>query len=346
MDMANSENQYINDILAQPDAVWNSISDLSNGHDAQRFASKLANGDLDRVLLTGMGASYHALFPLYYELIMAGIDCHAMETSELIHCGMGVITPTTLIVVVSQSGRSAEVVGLLDQISDPGRVIGITNTPDAPLADLAGSVLLTQAGDELSVSCKTYVSALAMLGFLGNCLTGTDPTARLQELEQTAGAITDYFQDWQPKVAELTEVAAEIDVAVFVGRGAALATAGTAALITLEASHFPAIGMSSAAYRHGPMDMSSGKQLVLVFPGSGAVKPMNESLASDIEMAGGLTRLVGVDGIGPFATPPTAPIGLELVQILPTQLLTIALAQIHNHDAGQFTILNKVTSSE
>ncbi len=66
-----------------------------------------------------------------------------------------------------------------DQVS----IIGITNTSGSPLSLRADAVLLTCAGEEHSVSCKTYVTALAALNWLGEVLIGGDPFVCLAEFE-------------------------------------------------------------------------------------------------------------------------------------------------------------------
>ena len=57
-----------------------------------------------------------------------------VETSELLHYQSSFFQPETLIVAVSQSGRSAEAVRLLDMNGGRAAIIAVTNTPGSPLA--------------------------------------------------------------------------------------------------------------------------------------------------------------------------------------------------------------------
>ena len=118
-------------------------------------------------VLTGMGSSFHALHPLHVRLIGRGIWSTLVETSELIHHQLELLGPGTLLVVVSQSGRSAETVRLLEAKSG-SPVVGVTNTAGSPLATAADATVFTRAGEEASVSCKTYVAALLALAWLGS----------------------------------------------------------------------------------------------------------------------------------------------------------------------------------
>ena len=59
-----------------------------------------------------MGGSYHALYPLYLQLVNCGRPALLVETSELLGSMAGILDPDTLLIAASQSGRSAETVRL------------------------------------------------------------------------------------------------------------------------------------------------------------------------------------------------------------------------------------------
>jgi len=116
---------------------------------------------LRRIVLTGMGSSYHVLHPLMYTLIHCGLPAQMIETSELIHYAPALIEPHTLVIAVSQSGRSVEIIQLLERAHNKAPLISVTNSPDSPLATQSEATVLTYAGEEYTVSCKTYLTALA-----------------------------------------------------------------------------------------------------------------------------------------------------------------------------------------
>ena len=195
-------NQYVNDILHQPEALQDTLAGLEGMDSApyQRFAQRLSDQTLRRVLLTGMGSSYHALYPLRLALIAQGIQTEMFETSELIHFAPRLLSPDTLVVAVSQSGRSAETLQLLDLIHKDAPLIGVTNTPDSPLAQKSSAVLLTRAGAEYSVSCKTYVASLAALALLGDLLTSRDTAETLSAFRASIGLTAQYLSHWEAYV--------------------------------------------------------------------------------------------------------------------------------------------------
>jgi glucosamine--fructose-6-phosphate aminotransferase (isomerizing) len=139
----------------------------------------------------------------------------------------------------------------------------------------------------------------------------------------------------------------EVTYLVLAGRGTSLAAAGTGGLIIKEAAHFPAEGMSGAAFRHGPLDMASPQTFVLVYEGLEPTRLLNRTLVTDIQKAGGLAALVeSSPDRGVFHLPAVPALGLPIMEILPAQMLSVALARLHKHVPGQFTWGSKVTSIE
>jgi glucosamine--fructose-6-phosphate aminotransferase (isomerizing) len=317
---------YVRDLLDQPRALADTIAGLE-GTPVPRL-------DPGPVVLTGMGGSFEALHPLHLRLTGHGFTSVVVETSELIHYQPALLKGKPL-VVVSQSGRGAEVVRLLEMAEAPA--IAVTNTPGSPLAERARCVVMTRAGEEWTVSCKTYVTTLAALEWLGAALCG-ETSAWGDRVEQARR----YLNGWQAHVAEWVRLAEGIEHLFLVGRGASLAAAGTGGLILKESAHFHAEGMSSAAFRHGPLEMLARNVLVCVFEGDERTAGLNRGLAADIERSGGRAAL-----IGPGATLPALRVAADpILEILPVQMLSLALGARAGHEPGRFTRLTKVTTVE
>ena len=177
------EGEYLLDILHQPQALENTLASLAPSKPLQDVAARLNKGKFQRVVLTGMGSSFHALHPLNLELVGHGFTALMVETSELVHYKNRFFDPKTLIIAASQSGQSAEMVRLVQTNHKCCTVVAVTNTPDSPLAKHANAAVLTQAGNEFSVSCKTYVTALMALKWLGERPLRTRPAASAPRVE-------------------------------------------------------------------------------------------------------------------------------------------------------------------
>lgn len=333
---------YFRDIEGQPKALQDTFAVLHESAPLKVLGESL-RAKQGSVILTGMGASMAALVPLQGKLFAAGVTPVMIETSELIHHARGLLRPGVPVVAVSQSGRSAETVALLDTLPRDVVVIGVTNDATSPLAVRAHHALITDAGVEATVSCKTYVSALLMLDWLGAQLVGEDLEAVKSELAQAPGLVGSYLSHLSQHVQALSESLADTALIYFAGRGSSLAAAYTAGLITKEAVHFPAEGLSSAAFRHGPLEMVGADVFLVVFEGAGTAD-LNAILVHDVFARGGRSALCGVNGVGPFGLPPAPARLMPMLEILVAQLVTLALAARSGREAGRFSHATKVTS--
>ena len=338
---------YFSDILDQPRALratWNSLRDTP---DLERIADQCHPRRFERIVLTGMGSSYHGLHPLAIEIARYGWTPVMLETSELIHSYPHLLTPSTLVVAVSQSGKSVETVRLLEMNAGKATVIGVTNQADSPLGQRANFSVLTAAGEEFTVSCKTYVAAQMALSMLAAGLCKLDLAARLRELESSAQAVDSYLRDWTAHVDEFMGLLREVRDLFLVGRGSSLAAVGTGALITKESALFHAEGMSSAAFRHGPFEMLKPGVCVALFAGDANTKTLNAGLLSDIRLASARVLWFSADAESAACrVPQTADLLRPIVEILPVQMITLALAALANHEAGKFARATKVTIVE
>ncbi len=341
------EGPYFRDILDQPRALRETVAGLTTDSAFADIADKLRGGAFDRVVLTGMGSSYFALHPLNHVLGQSGHTPVMVETSELIHYQAHLLTSRTLVVAVSQSGRSVEMVRLLESSRKRSTIVAVTNTAESPLATGSDAVVLTHAGIESTVSCKTYVATLVGLHWLASTLTGADLEATRRDLEALPSAFGHYLQGLRTHVESLAGRVKGISDIFMVGRGASLAAVGAGALTTKESTHVHAEGMSSAALRHGPWEMLSGKTFVVLFAGDPRTRELNLGMRRDLEQRGVPCAWVAQDAEEAECRLPNvfAPL-LPVVEILPAQMMTLALAANANHEAGKFEHATKVTTVE
>jgi len=341
------EGEYLKDLLDQPRALRDTLDNLCRSKELLALVSQLHEGRFQRIVLTGMGSSYHALHPLNLQLISHGFTAVMVETSELIHYKSRFFDPKTLIVAVSQSGQSAEMVRLAEVNRKSASVIAVTNTPDSPLAKHATAALFTRAGHEFSVSCKTYVSALMVLQWLGDSLCERDVKQSQRDLKQAAQAAGGYLDEWREHVATVADQLKRIRHLFLVGRGTSLAAVGTGALIVKESDHFHAEGMSSAAFRHGPFEMLSEDTFVVVFSGDHKTRELNDRLFKDIQAGGGRAELVGENArLNCFRLAESAASVRPILEVLPIQMITLALAALAGREAGRFERATKITTTE
>ena len=329
------EGRYLRDILTQPAALAETLAGLDRAS-LRDAVHRCGEGRFDRIILTGMGGSYWALYPLYLALLKGGRQALLIETSELIYPLPALLDSRTFLIVCSQSGRSAEIVHVLDVKHADCFTLAVTNTPDAPLAHRADAVVLTRAGEEFTVSSKTYVTALMALEWVADALAGVSEAQSRDRLSQAAPAVAEYLRDWRGRVSQAeAELNGVRDVFVL-GRGPSLAAAGTAGLIIKESTHLHGEGMNAAAFRHGPWEMIHPALYALVLEGDQT--ELAERLVRDIIAEGGRASLFRASGVAPSLRP--------IMEILPVEILTLALASLAGREAGKFERATKVTTTE
>ncbi len=342
------EGSYLKDILDQPRALERSLARLGATSALEGIARRVRDGERQRIVLTGMGSSHLGLVPLHLRLVEAGHVPVTAEASELLHYQRALLGERTLLVLLSQSGRSAEILRLLDLVRGRGvATLAVTNTADSPLAREATACVLTDAGEEATVSCKTYLAAQMALAWLGEVLAGGDRDGARAALAGAIPGVAAYLSPWRAHVEWLAERLEGVRAVYYTGRGPSLAAAGAAGLITKESTHRPAEGMSGAAFRHGPMEMLDGGVFVLAFAGAERTRSLSEALVADVRAAGARAFLAAEDAPEPaLRLPAVAELARPVVELLPVEMITLAIAALDGREAGRFERVTKVTGTE
>jgi glucosamine--fructose-6-phosphate aminotransferase (isomerizing) len=337
---------YLQDLLEQPDAVARTLAGFLEVDPLAAYAGRLRAERFRSVVLTGMGSSYWACRPLYLRLLAAGFAPVMVETSELIHYERGRLNRKNLVVAVSQSGRSAEIVRLMELAGGNCEVLGVTNTPDSPLGVQSACTLPTRAGAEHTVACKTYVATLLALEWLGDALCGAAGVTLADQARPAVESMRAYLGQWPAHVGELMLMLDGARHVFIVGRGPSVATAGTGGLILKESTHCQAEGMSAAAFRHGPLEMVSDAVFVLILEGDERSAPLSRKLAADIRAAGGRAAVVSPSSPGVLELPHASERMRPLMEILPVEMMTLALAAAKGREPGRFEHATKITETE
>ena len=149
-------------------------------------SSERRRPDTERtIVFTGMGSSYDACYPAVTALAAAGVPALHIDASELLHFRRNLLPRAGLLVTVSQSGESAEVVRLIEGLARTDGaplVVAVTNGSNNTLARLADVVLDTRAGDEVGPSTMTFAAALVALAAVGRVLRGEAAAAAIVEV--------------------------------------------------------------------------------------------------------------------------------------------------------------------
>ena len=345
---------YLDEILEQP-AI---LAALAQGfgkeaaNDLREVSSQLLEGDFDRVLLTGMGGSLHGSYPLYLQLTQSlPIPVCLIDSSELVQQMPDMISRRSLMIAVSQSGQSGEIVELTKLPGTrPAVAISVTNQAQNSLANWADIRLASMAGPEMTVSSKSYTGGLACLHLLGAALRGGLPQAG-KELMQAADACGQMLGDWQPGLSRVAQFLDAQVPLIFVGRGKSFGSAQTAALLTQEAAKLHCTALSGGQFRHGPIELVRAGFQMVIFLGDLKTRDIDTALIEKVTSLGGK-----VVAVAPAASAPAEAAGLRvftypdvalplnpLMEAIFVQLLQIPLAEARGFVAGDFLNATKVT---
>ncbi len=218
--------------------------------------------DIDRVYIIACGTSYHA--GLVAKNVIEGwarIPCEVEAASEFRYRDP-IITPSTLVVAVSQSGETADTLAAIRDARIKGaKVFGITNVVGSPVARESDGVIYTKANKEIAVaSTKSFIGQIVSLMLLGLLLAQVKyrlsaKTARafFRELGDTAEQIQRILDESGDQVHEAALACRDARSALFVGRGMGAAIAYEGALKLKEVSYLHAEAYAAGEMKHGPI---------------------------------------------------------------------------------------------
>ncbi|MFR7671322.1 MAG: glutamine--fructose-6-phosphate transaminase (isomerizing), partial [Collinsella sp.] len=218
--------------------------------------------DIDRVYVIACGTSYHA--GLIAKNLIEGwarIPTEVEAASEFRYRNP-IITPTTLVVAVSQSGETADTLAAIRDARIKGaKVFGITNVVGSPVARESDGVIYTKANKEIAVaSTKSFIGQVVSLTLLALLLAQvkyrlTTKQARMmfRELSDTAEQIQWILDTQTEAVHEAALLCKDAQSALFVGRGMGAAISYEGALKLKEVSYLHAEAYAAGEMKHGPI---------------------------------------------------------------------------------------------
>lgn len=217
---------------------------------------------VDRVYVIACGTSYHA--GLIAKNLIEGwarIPCEVEVASEFRYRNP-IITPTTLVVAVSQSGETADTLAAIRDARVRGaKVFGITNVVGSPVARESDGVIYTKANKEIAVaSTKSFLGQVVSLTLLAMLLgqsqgelTQGQIKLLFSELADTAEQVERILAECTEAVDEAAEAMVDAQSALFIGRGMGAATSYEGALKLKEISYLHAEAYAAGEMKHGPI---------------------------------------------------------------------------------------------
>jgi glutamine---fructose-6-phosphate transaminase (isomerizing) len=337
------------EILEQPDAAQRLLD--AAPHAFAPIAKAMRSRRPAFAVIAARGTSDNAaLYAQYLFAVRNGLITALATPSTITLYGAAPRMADALVIGVSQSGRSPDIVAVLEEARRQGALtLAITNAAESPLADAADHVIDVQAGPELATAAtKSYTTELLALCLLSHVLDEPEETERRM--------LTDAPRFMQLALAEESQALAlaarhaQRDRCVVLGRGYGYATAREWALKMQELAQISAFPFSAADFEHGPLALAEPGLPVLVVASGAASLGAQTTLIRRLRDEHGARLLALSDS--PEArrldeglrVPPGMPAWLSpLVEIVPAQLYTYHVTAARGLDPDEPRTITKVT---
>lgn len=322
------------------------------GTNVRNLAQRLNKRGFSYLLIAARGTSDnagrygHYLFGAYNKLPLAFA---APSLHTIYRCPPQM--QGALVIGISQSGRSPDIVSVIQEARRQGRpTLAITNVPDSPLAQAAEEVLCLHAGEERAVAAtKTYTASLAALALLSAEFSASKE--RLEELWRMPEKIQETLDLVKPHLKRV-ERYSYIGRSAVIARGFNYANAFEIALKIEELSKTMTTCYSSADFLHGPISMLEYRfPLIVLAPSGEALEDLRNLLVTAQSRGAELIVISDHKDIlkqGALALPLPAAVPewlSPLVSVIPGQLFAYSLTLAKGLNPDQPLGLTKITET-
>ena len=320
---------------------------------------------VDKIIIVACGSAYYAGLVAKYAIEhWTRVACEVEIASEFRYRDP-IITRTTLVVTLSQSGETADTLMAIRHAREQhAKVIAICNTNGATIPRESDAVIYTHAGPEIGVaSTKGFLTQVAACYLLGLYLAqvrgtkfGDEIAAVMNELAATPPLIQQVLDSLDPIIALAHQFAEQRSV-LFLGRHVGYPVALEGALKLKEIAYLHAEGFPAGELKHGPIALvEEGIPVFVVVPPQGRDQ-LHDKVVSNIQEVrarGAFTIVLAEEGdteVEPYADvlftlPKVSTLLQPLVATVPLQMFACELATLKGYDVDQPRNLAKSVTVE
>lgn len=286
--------------------------------------------DSKTIFFTGSGTSYHsALVAKHIFARFAKIRAESIMSSEFQYA-LDPIDSSSVLVAISQSGETADVLQSVKTAKQVGaKILSIVNVPTSSLARISDSFLCVDCGPEVGVAAtKSFTGQLSLLYSVVDSLCDGCVDYESGKLE-LVDAIYEVLasETGIEKVADCIRDAKDIYI---MGRSIHYPIALEGALKIKELSYIHAEGIAAGELKHGPLALIDKKSIVIIINPTDATYDDNIASSNEIKARG--ATIIGVsdkpnDVYDIFIKVPSIRDTLyPLLEVIPFQILAYHLA--------------------
>jgi glutamine---fructose-6-phosphate transaminase (isomerizing) len=300
----------------------------------QEFCNILINSKT--VLLTGSGTSYHsALIAKHILSKFAKIRAEAIMSSEFQYT-FDAIDNTSVLIAISQSGETADVLQSVKAAKQMGaRILSIVNNPTSSLARISDSSLSIDCGPEIGVAAtKSFTAQLSLIYTIVDRLCNG-----CLDFEANKAFLVDALRqvlDTEPEIHSIAERLRDARDIYIIGRSIHYAIALEGALKIKELAYIHTEGIAAGELKHGPLALIDRNSYVLLVNPSDIASEDNISSAYEIKARG--ATIIGISDRPNnvydifIKIPSVKSTFYPIIEVLPFQILAYYLALAKNAD--------------
>jgi glucosamine--fructose-6-phosphate aminotransferase (isomerizing) len=352
------------EIFEQPRALGDTLGDISEitprlfGEGADEILARS-----DSVLILACGTSYYAGCVARYWLESIAQVPAAVEIASEYRYRTSVPNPNALVVVVSQSGETADTLAALKHAKSLGmhRTLAVCNVATSAMVRETALQFLTRAGVEIGVaSTKAFTTQLVALYLLANAiakargrLSPEREHAALRRLRHLPSAVGSVLAQ-EPHIIAVSELFARKENALFLGRGLHYPIALEGALKLKEISYIHAEAYPAGELKHGPLALVTDAMPVVTVAPNDALLEKLKSNMQEVRARGGQlfvfadadTHIESSEGIQVIRLPEHYGDLSPILHVVPLQLLAYHTAVARGTDVDKPRNLAKSVTVE
>jgi glutamine---fructose-6-phosphate transaminase (isomerizing) len=340
---------FLDDIVRQPTSLLSTIDYLAGAGKAKLESAAAAIRRSPHVYLTGIGSSYHAALGAASLFDQGGQPVYVQDAAELLH--FAALPPDSVMIVISRSGQSVEIVGLLAKARESGTIIiGLTNSESGALARQAQIPIVIPVRLDHAISVNTYSTLAAAIAALASVTLKSFDREKVASLMRAANEAADAIPVWRAQISNALWPAPQSSY-YFLARGSSLSSCYEARLLWEEGVKCPATAMGTGSFRHGPQEMvAEGLRFGMWIDGQ-RMREEDLAVARDLGKLGASVMVIGqnlrADAGELVLQVPAAPAGWQfLFDIIPAQLAANRLAMLSGVDCDSFRICSYIVEGE
>ncbi|WP_042666865.1 glutamine--fructose-6-phosphate transaminase (isomerizing) [Desulfurococcus amylolyticus] len=264
----------LKEIYETPDAIYRTTIAIMDKY--LRLASMIIHGARD-VYIVANGSSLHAgLVASYYFAELAGISITPVSAAEFPYSILESITTGSVLIAVSQSGETSDVINSVKLAKQRGAVIiGVTNNVGSRLALESNVYLPIGAGPEIAVpATKSFSSTIAALlllasytGIFNGRQSFNDYNTIINEIRNTSKELKELITRFDSRITSIVNSLPLFYNVYVAGSGITYPIALEGALKLKEAALIHAEGVQLGELRHGPLTLVSHEfPVILIEP--------------------------------------------------------------------------------